>query len=68
MFPEKRKRHKHSHKRLFFALLLLVPMLLSFRHIELGLIGDSLALMVLISAAIYLVYQFIAWLISHSWS
>lgn len=63
MFPEKPKRQKQQPKRLFFILLLLLPSILVFQNIELGLLGDSIAVTVMLCAAIYLVYQVVEWLI-----
>lgn len=66
MFPEKPKRGQK--KRRFFALILLLPMLIAFRQVEFGILGDSIAMMVMICAAIYLVYQLVEWLIGKVWS
>jgi hypothetical protein len=64
MFPEKPKRKSRKHFSKYLLLLVLIPVLMSFHFkLELGLLGDSLAVTVLLCAAIYLVYQFVDWLI-----
>jgi hypothetical protein len=64
MFPEKPKRKGRKHFSKYILLLALIPVFLSFHlEIELGLLGDSVAVTVLICAAIYLVYQLVDWLI-----
>ena len=66
MFKEKPKRGKKN--RFYFALVLLLPMLLVSRQIEFGILGDSIAMTVMICAAIYLTYQLVEWLIGKIWS
>jgi hypothetical protein len=64
MFPEKPKRQNRKTNSKYLFLLLLFPAIVAFSpSIEFGLLGDSIAVTVLISSAIYLVYQFITWLI-----
>jgi hypothetical protein len=65
-YPEKpkRKQRKQGYLRFFLALLVLIPSLLVFNpYFETGLIGDGIAYTVMISSAVYIVYQGIAWLI-----
>jgi hypothetical protein len=67
MSPEKPKRQNRKSSSKYLFLLLLIPAILAFSpSIEFGLLGDSIAVTVLLCSAIYLTYQFIEWLMNQS--